>query len=678
MTLFVRFSFTVLYFSLATCCPTLWIQVAKTDPAAWPELPKPAAAAPVLPTRMQNRFDIFNAGAVTRSIDYFLTALDPRDDEVQQYNSIAKGFDALAADKTYGLEFKCPGVEYEATLNCSNYPDGRQGNCNFFFDVRDSEKKSVEIPAGWGLVDGHLRRFQKKTDPNRTLYYLGGLQLDGRSKGPVKICGGVALSDLVKPLLTFVHASDVQLRDPSVILTDRRLSKRLDFFRPLSSFEYDEDLAFYNQYLFEAVIETINRAAKQGDPEAPSFVIHTGDSLDSNVTSELERFHTIIDRSEIPFFNLLGNHDVLVFGNLTPTDEMAEKQDRKCTPVSALIGQKTWLVPDKICVDAQVKACPTCTTSQATFVASSKGHATTRETFINGHTHDASRPAQQFPDHGVKPAIEDDAALTEEQQGENRRYCTLAKYPLSPVRLDPFTQDHGFDLSTYKGDKRTTARGYYAFPRPLGPDRNALFVVLNGEELVDFEGGIYGHVAHEQVEWLKSVLRCVENEHPNDLVFVFAHQPLSLIQVDERDKKDNVDDILTRSPNVVGYLYGHHHENAICRDKRFDAQGNNRTCTKFWEIQTASLIEFPQEMRMVKIKQMGTNLGFLEVPTFSENLTDPTSQNAQFIRLAKRGAERDHCVTHEGRCSDDKRVYRTDGNDTAARLFFKLPKPKRP
>jgi len=103
--------------------------------------------------------------------------------------------------------------------------------------------------------------------------------------------------------------------------------------------------------------------------------------------------------------------------------------------------------------------------------------------------------------------------------------------------------------------------------------------------------------------------------------------------------------------------------------------GNNRTCTRFWEVQTASLVEFPQEVRLVRIKQFGdgNTLGYLEVSTFGETLIDPSTQLARFVGLARRGAERDHCVTHQARCSDDKRPYREDGNDTAARLFFRMP-----
>jgi hypothetical protein len=98
-------------------------------------------------------------------------------------------------------------------------------------------------------------------------------------------------------------------------------------------------------------------------------------------------------------------------------------------------------------------------------------------------------------------------------------------------------------------------------------------------------------------------------------------------------------------------------------------------CRKFWEIETASLLEFPQEGRLIRIKQVGSNLGFLELTSLRERLAEQTSDLARYVQLARRGAERDYCHTHRGtaRCSADQRPYRVDGRDANARLFFQMP-----
>jgi hypothetical protein len=406
------------------------------------------------------------------------------------------------------------------------------------------------------------------------------------------------------------------------------------------------------------VVATINAAAgpRPGrDPERPRFVIHTGDSVDSNAMSELRRFHTVIDRLRIPFFELFGNHDVLVFGNLTPTDQTEQANDKKCAPVATLLGRETRVAPNKICVDVHVKPCATCTARDVELIASTEGHAATRKRFIDELQHSPEDPV-------AEPAVLAPGA-----------YCADTR---PRVMNAAYSRAHGFDLGTSDDTLTGPRLGYYAFVEPLPDQRHAVFIALNGEEITDYQGGIGGRISREQLAWLQRVLDCVKQPaHAHDLVFVLAHQPLGLLTVESaRGQPElSVEETLRGSPNVVGFLYGHHHNNAICADRRVDAKGQLKTCTRFWEIETASLVEFPQEARLLRIKQLGKQLAFLEVSTFGEQLADADSQMARYVNLARRGAERDHCVTHEARCSEDKRPYRTDGNGTSARLFFKLP-----
>jgi 3',5'-cyclic AMP phosphodiesterase CpdA len=299
-----------------------------------------------------------------------------------------------------------------------------------------------------------------------------------------------------------------------------------------------------------------------------------------------------------------------------------------------------------------VKPCQNCTTRDTQLVASTNSQADTRRTFIQQLMH---TPEQ---------------AVAEPKNDPLGDYCE-ATHPR--IRNAAYSRTHGYDLGTADDTLTGDPLGYYAFTYTLGPDRNAVFVVLDSEELDDHVGGIAGHIKHEQLSWLQRVLACVHDKHSSDLVFVFAHQPLSMLQVDAQDTTMDVEATLRSSRNVIAYLFGHNHTNSICNDNRVDANGRRTTCTRFWEIETSSLIEFPQEARMVRIKQAAQNLGFLEVSTFQENLSSATAQMRQFLELAHRGAERDFCVTHNARCSADQRVYREDGDSTTARLFFRMP-----
>ncbi|HSR97851.1 MAG TPA: metallophosphoesterase, partial [Kofleriaceae bacterium] len=387
--------------SLATCCPTLWLQVTKTDPAPWPEVPTPAVRAPAIPAIMPNRFDVLEGGKLARLAEAFRDAVDPRDDRLAQEASALTALESVLTRYGDRRLTTCAGATTKGTVSCT-VPDGKglDANCNAL--IVD------QVPAAHAMViaGGQARTvISASMDPDSKKPILAlGERIDAADGAPIDVCfvDAVVLS---RPLLSFVHMSDIQLRDPSVVLTDRRLSKRLDWFEELNSFEYDEDLAFYNQYLFESMVATINAAARPapgrklgGDPERPSFVIHTGDSVDANAMSELRRFHTVIDRLQIPFYELFGNHDVLVFGNLTPTDQTADANDKKCAPVATLIGSESRLAPNKICVDARVKPCANCTAQQVELIASTEGHAATRQRFIAGLEHDTGSPVAEPPE----------------------------------------------------------------------------------------------------------------------------------------------------------------------------------------------------------------------------------------------------------------------------------------
>jgi hypothetical protein len=420
-------------------------------------------------------------------------------------------------------------------------------------------------------------------------------------------------------------------------------------------------------------------------PDAPKFVVLTGDSIDSGVVGELLRIHTLIDRLKIPFFELLGNHDVLVFGNLTPTG--THDTDSACTPVEALLGSRTRIAPNRLCVDQHV-VCPTCIGPKPDLAAQDtpgtiQTHSMADEAeLVAKDTQQATR--QHFMKYLVHPRTDRVAQpkLVKHESGVD--YCADTRPKL---RYDAYSRAHGFDLGTQddklhldpEASDDTVASfqlGYYGFVQPMEGGRNAVFIALNSEDLQDHVGGIHGRLGHEQLNWLKRVLACVAHDHPHDLVFVLAHQPLSMIEVEPQDAdpvapKYTVARVLEGSRNVVAYLFGHNHWHSICGDGRPDV------CSKFWEVETASLVEFPQEGRLVRIKQISEDLAFLELTALRERLVSQDSELARYVALARRGAERDFCYTKrekpEGRCSADQRPYRTDGRDANARLFFHLP-----
>jgi hypothetical protein len=112
-------------------------------------------------------------------------------------------------------------------------------------------------------------------------------------------------------LLRFAWLSDVQLRQREVKLFNDRASLTLDKVIPTferNPVQEDYDWAVYTSYI--GAINQLHRNSLTLD-----FMIHTGDAVDAGSIEELYKFIYITNKLQIPWLNLVGNHDISIFGN---------------------------------------------------------------------------------------------------------------------------------------------------------------------------------------------------------------------------------------------------------------------------------------------------------------------------------------------------------------------------
>jgi hypothetical protein len=107
----------------------------------------------------------------------------------------------------------------------------------------------------------------------------------------------------------------------------------------------------------------------------------------------------------------------------------------------------------------------------------------------------------------------------------------------------------------------------------------------------------------------------------------------------------SIDAELASYPNVIAWIAGHTHLHRIRAFKVDGGSGSNGTvtvpvsckgpgaCTGFWQIETASLIDYPQEQRILEIYNNGNGTGTIHTAVLQHD-----------FEVSKRlAAKDDHC-----------------------------------
>lgn len=234
---------------------------------------------------------------------------------------------------------------------------------------------------------------------------------------------------------------------------------------------------------------------------------------------------------------------------------------------------------------------------------------------------------------------------------------------------------HGFNLAeeSRRGDGDSRNDGYYAFDAGGGRFRAIVMnTLLDGvdpripTDLLRNPFGLSdGTLDRAQFEWIKAELAAAAQR--KQLVMVFSHHPdvtfaelgsfADFLPIEVTAAE--LDAELASWPNVIAWVAGHTHIHRIRAFKVENGKGSNEAigvdvackgpgpCTGFWQIETASLIDHPQEQRLIEILDNGNGTGTIRAPVVGHR-----------FERAKRLAERDD------RCA----LYLTDPAAVAAAL----------
>ncbi|MET8509770.1 TIGR03767 family metallophosphoesterase [Streptomyces sp. NPDC004787] len=164
---------------------------------------------------------------------------------------------------------------------------------------------------------------------------------------------------------------------------------------------------------------------------------------------------------------------------------------------------------------------------------------------------------------------------------------------------------HGFNSAN-----RSNGTAYYAFDH--GPIRCLVLDTVNDN------GGANGSIDAQQYEWLQAELRrgsrsyfstsgnYVTHDASDRLFIIFSHHTIATMDNtfdswdwwSPRSSGSAVESLLLQHPNAIALINGHTHRNQIVphvRPSSWNRPGG------FWEITTASHIDWPQQSRIIEV-----------------------------------------------------------------------------
>ncbi|WP_328939060.1 TIGR03767 family metallophosphoesterase [Streptomyces tauricus] len=226
---------------------------------------------------------------------------------------------------------------------------------------------------------------------------------------------------------------------------------------------------------------------------------------------------------------------------------------------------------------------------------------------------------------------------------ERRRTYTPREYltaHLDPARAGAGPVGHGYTRNSLDGD-----RMYYSFRIA----ENVIGISLD----TTYRSGHYeGSLGTDQLRWLERTLaahssrsydadgRLVRNARADDahvLVFSHHHSPSMTRRPDaarsEEPRHDGAEvlALLGRFPNVVAWINGHSHVN------RVTAHPHATPARSFWEVNTASHLDYPHHARLIELTDNGDgtlSLFTTLIESAAPHRTDPDFTDLSAVGVA--------------------------------------------
>lgn len=443
--------------------------------------------------------------------------------------------------------------------------------------------------------------------------------------------------------MTDIHITDKEAPNQLIYIQQAdslRGSKMTSIYSPVIS---------YTTQMLDAALQTVNALHEQ----APfDFGISLGDVCDSGRYNEVRWYIDVFDgkpirpssgahlgedtvdfqkpfqavglNKAIPWYQVLGNHDHFFIGSV-PVDA-----DPTLGLRESYVSDQVWAVGNVLTPNASLvtpRALPPVVYDMPSSLAGTSPTPLNDITSgVSGNTFymgvvDGASPYGAIKYTGKKEHF---ASPPKVAADPDRRALLRSEWMAEFFNTTTLPKGHGFDRVPEALRRSENGFACYSFvPRADVPLK--VIVLDNTQREDDGSHDIHGHGFLDAVRWQWLQDELDAGQAQNQLMVIAAHIPIavaaagslmewwnprgqaSALQNDPHAVMDNAVTLpalirkLQETPNLLMWIAGHRHLNTVKALPAYDEGGRLVPEKSFWQVETSSLVHFPQQFRTFEI-----------------------------------------------------------------------------